>query len=97
MTDNEETVAVPVELLEALKWEGRLPFSLREYLPKPKPRLVAVTRNRWENEIRQDWFESQPDLLTLLDHAVDSIPTFTQESRDLVKARMRTALGVKGD
>lgn len=104
MTDNKETVEVPVDLLERLlelKMTIPLDQEVRALLPKPKPRLVAVTPEQWENQGSNAWIDTQPDLLTLLDEAVDSIVFETNFSahtkRQDIKAHIHAALGVNHD
>lgn len=73
-------------------------LSLLPESPKPKPRLVAVnmemmeamTTGRWE------YIVAQPNLLTLLDEAIDGTMNVTDwpKVRDTLKASIRTALGV---
>jgi len=98
------TVAVPVELLEqiakTLKFNGSFvsEASVRALLPKPTPRLVAVTPANWNGDFHyldQKWLDAQPDLLTLLWKAIDEWPVYaTDAERDDLKSRIRADLGV---
>lgn len=102
------TVSVPVELLKRFKLDNHARVltsaekELVTLIPKPKPRLVAVTREQWYGDSLTDAeFASLPDLLTLLDEAMESVTerwtvNYT-DSRSLssdLKARIRIALGV---
>lgn len=103
----DEIVAVPVDLLKEIYGMAHdtgydaVEAAVKDLLPKPKPRLVAfmLYGNHLDHAhgiyvVRRDVLEAEPDLLTLLDEAIDGIPIFGVESRDMVKARIRTALGV---
>lgn len=103
MTNREEllqTVAVPVDhlrqiadTLEAFGSDEALALA-RSYIPKPKPRLVAVTPEQWASSMTNSDFDAQPDLLTLLDEAVESAWLDPKSDMLLIQARIRTALGV---
>lgn len=108
-TEEANTVAVPVALIrtkiQEYEDEG-WPAAANEWralLPKPKPRLVAfaidgnyLERAHGIDVVRLDVLENQPDLLTLLDEAVDEVMNVTDwpQVRDGLKSRIRTALGV---
>lgn len=84
MTDNDDTVAVPVELAErvaeALNTQGAWPQmaeDIRALIPKPKPRLVAVDMDQIKDLYHGSaiWahLTAQPDLLTVLDGVLDGL------------------------
>jgi hypothetical protein len=103
MSDNEETVSVPVKLLRSILMD----YSPENYvwqevdtlIPKPKPRLVAVdldqiVRRGSHGEIMlYSDLENQPDLLTVLDEAIDGALYLPRVRKDF-KARIYAALGV---
>lgn len=102
MTNREdlpETVAVPVELLKRVQGDGVTSPATNELLaliPKPKPRLVAVTSEQWYGDSLTDTeFASLPDLLTLLDDAIAIYPGDVHIAhREGLKLAIRAALGV---
>jgi hypothetical protein len=77
-------------------------LSLLPELPKPTPRLVAVDLDDlslYANDgvhISGVRLSRQPDLLTLLDDAVDKWFDSGEGYRDELKSRIRNALGVNG-
>ncbi len=74
---SDETVEVPVTFLRAFRDELREACedgwaeTVDTFIPKPKPRIVAVTRKDWAEEEGMAWFDSQPSLLDVLDGAVE--------------------------
>lgn len=107
MTNNENTVAVPVELLkrylassDSERWP-QMADEFRKLLPKPKPRLVAVDLD-WTDSAAEvdlpDYLARQPDLLTLLDEAISGGCSDDSMIRvDAAKEAIRAALGVTDD
>jgi hypothetical protein len=102
MSDIEETVAVPVELLKhsarvlrANEFEQEA-LDLIALLPKPKPRLVAVDPNALPMSYfanAAEWFDSQPDLLALLDEVLKD-EVLSPELRASIRQGFCDALGV---
>ena len=100
MTDpTPTTVAVPKELLKRAIADGGqtdILDEMRDLLPKPTPRLVAFDFDDWAEDPRnlKIYIESQPDLLTLLDEAIDTVPYLGVAGIGAdIKSRIRAALG----
>jgi len=101
---NEETVAVPVELLKSMLNNPLTDISddvsgaLRSLLPKPKPRLVAVVPDNsiWSDEarwvgVKQD-LAREPDLLTVIHSTIGGI--LGDDDATMLTHEIRAALGV---
>jgi hypothetical protein len=110
MTDpTPATVAVPVELvkhaarvLRANEFEQEA-LDMIALLPKPKPKLVAIDLKNLGSigdgeAVGWDAYRllsNQPDLLTLLDEAIDAVPYLGVAGIGAdIKVRIRAALGV---
>lgn len=105
MTDSTPaTVAVPVELLERFKLENErrvLTGTEKEligFIPKPKPRLVAVDLDNMAmsgpHQMVDDYLSAQPDLLTVLDEVIDKWRE--DDFGTDIRLAIRATLGVTG-
>lgn len=100
MTNQEETVAVPVELLK--DWSSRMSGfdhgmadEMRAVLPKPKPRFVAVDLRKWNSgePLGPGGINELPELLTLLD-SILADEVMSPELRASIRYAFCAALGV---